>query len=195
MKVALKFILNLVSKILVLPFAIPCLLEERFMPKGSETIFNACGQIMAVLPGLPGAFLRRAFYSLTLESCSLHCHIGFGSICSHRTVTIEQHVYIGNYVLLGSVDIGEYSLIGSRASILNGEALHELGDDGRWTPFSADQLVKVSIAKNVWVGEAALIMADIGEGSMIGAGTVVTTSIKPHILVVGNPARFVKKLN
>ncbi len=195
MKATIKFTLNLISQILILPFAIICKLEEKLLPGHAETLFNACAQIMAVLPGLPGSFLRRAFYGMTLESCSSHCHIGFGSIFSHRSARIEPHVYIGNYVLLGSVNIGEYSLIGSRASILNGEALHELDDDGRWTPFSADRLSKVSIAKNVWIGEGCLIMADIGQGSMIGAGSVVTSKIKPHILVAGNPARFVRNLN
>jgi len=195
MKAAIKFTLNFISQILVLPFAVICKLEEKLLPGNAETLFTACAQIMAVLPGLPGAFLRRAFYSMTLESCSLHCHIGFGSIFSHRSANIGQHVYIGNYVLLGSVNIGEYSLIGSRASVLNGQALHELDEDGRWTPFSADHIAKVSIAKNVWVGEGALIMADIGQGSMIGAGSVVTSKIKPHILVAGNPARFVKNIN
>jgi len=195
MKVVIKSVLNFVCKVLVFPFAIICKVEEKFMPGQAEVVFNACAQLMAIFPGLPGAFLRRAFYSLTLESCSPDCHIGFGTIFSHRSATIEKHVYIGNYVLLGSVDIGEYSLIGSRASILNGEALHELDEDGRWTPFSADRLSRLSIDKNVWIGEAALIMANVGEGSLIGAGSVVTAPIKSHILVAGNPARFVKKLN
>ena len=191
MKAVIKRILNLISQILVLPFAVICKLEESLLPGHVETLFNACTHIMAVLPGLPGAFLRRAFYTLTLESCSSHCHIGFGSIFSHRSAKIEQHVYIGNYALIGSVNIGEHSLIGSRASILNGTALHERDDSGKWTPFSADRLSKVTIAKNVWIGEGAMIMADIGEGCMVGAGSVVTSSIKPHILVTGNPARFV----
>jgi len=195
MKTAIKFALNLISQILILPFAIICKLETIILPGHSEVLFNICAHIMAVLPGLPGSFLRRAFYTLTLDSCSSHCHIGFGSIFSHRSATIERHVYIGNYALIGSVNIGEYSLIGSRASILNGEALHERDASGRWTPFSAERLSKVTIAKNVWIGEGAMIMANIGEGSMVGAGSVVTSGIKPHILVTGNPARFVKRLD
>lgn len=195
MKPAIKSALNLASHIPILPFAIICLLEQRLSPRHSEVIFNMCAQMMAILPGLPGVFLRRAFYVWTLESCSPHCHIGFGTIFSHRNVRIEQHVYIGNYALISCADIGEYTLIGSRTSIINKTALHELDDDGRWTPFSAEQLSKVSISKNVWVGEGAIIMADIGERSMIGAGAVVTNNIKADILVAGNPARFVKNLN
>jgi maltose O-acetyltransferase len=52
----------------------------------------------------------------------------------------------------------------------------------------------VYVEKNVWIGEGAIIFGDIGEGCMIGAGSVVTSNIKPNITVSGNPARFVKNL-
>jgi acetyltransferase-like isoleucine patch superfamily enzyme len=189
-----KSIFNLLSKILVIPFVILARLEEAFLPKKSELLFNMCTHIMAMLPGIPGVFLRRAFYSLTLKKCSSHCHIGFGTIISHRCTTIEKHAYIGNYALIGSANIGEHCLIGSRASILSGEALHVLDENGMWTPYSADLLAKVNISKNVWIGEGAIISADIGESCMVGAGSVVTSNIKSNLMVTGNPARFIKKL-
>ena len=91
--------------------------------------------------------------------------------------------------------MGEHCLIGSKVSILSGKALHVLGDDGMWTPYSAERLSQVKLKKNVWVGEGAIIAADVGEGSMVGAGSVITTNVKPHIIVTGNPARFVSKID
>jgi virginiamycin A acetyltransferase len=195
MKNFIKSALNLISLILVLPLGLVCRLEEITLRGRSEVIFGTCTHIVAMLPGMPGAFLRRAFYALTLEECSLHCHIGFGTIFSHRTSVVKRHVYIGNYTLIGSAYIGEYSLIGSRASIISGGALHTLGDDGQWTPFSVERVVRVSVSKNVWVGEGAIIVADVGEGSMVGAGSVVTAKVKPKIFVTGNPCRFIKKMD
>ena len=195
MKKIIKITLNFISQILILPLAFFCKLEELALPKNSELIFNTCAHIVAMLPGIPGGFLRRAFYNLTLDECSLHCHIGFGTIFSHRSIVVKEHVYIGSYALIGSAHLGEYSLIGSRVSIINNKALHTLGDNGRWTPFSAEIVARISVSKNVWVGEGAIIAADIGEGSMVGAGSVVTTNIKSNVLVVGNPSRFVKKLD
>lgn len=195
MKPLIKAILNLLSKVLVLPLVIICKLEEILLSRDSEIVFHFCTQTVALLPGLPGAFLRRGFYSLVLDECSPDSHIGFGTLFSHRSNTIKAHVYIGNYALIGSCHIGEHSLIGSRASILSGTALHELGEDGKWTPYSADRLSIIKLEKNVWVGEGAIIGADIGEGSMVGAGAVVTSKVKSHIIVAGNPARFVRKLN
>lgn len=194
MRKALKFILNLLSQLLILPLVILCKLEEIVFSKNAELIFHTCTHIVAMLPGLPGAFLRRAFYSLTLDECSLHCHVGFGTIFSHRSTTVEKHVYIGSYSIIGSAHLGEHCLIGSRVSILSGKALHVLGEDGMWTPYSAELLSQVKIHKNVWVGEGAIVAANIGEGCMIGAGSVITTDVKPHIIITGNPARFVRNL-
>jgi len=190
----IKYLLNLISLILVLPLIILCKLEEIIFAKNIELLFHTCTHLLAIFPGLPGAFLRRAFYSQTLDKCSWHSHIGFGSIFSHRSTTVEEHVYIGSYAIIGSAHLGEHCLIGSRVSILSGKELHVLGDDGMWTPYSAERLSQVQLGRNVWVGEAAIIAADIGEGSMVGAGSVVTTNVKPHIIVTGNPARFVKNL-
>jgi len=195
MKNTAKLALNLLSQLIVFPFVIIVKLEELLLPNKSEVLFNISSHIMAILPGTLGVFLRRGFYSLTLEKCSSHCHIGFGSIISHRCTTIERHVYIGSYALIGSAHIGEHCLIGSRVSILSGEALHTLDANDMWTPYSAELLSKVIISKNVWIGEGAIVSADIGESCMIGAGSVVTSNIKSNIMVTGNPARFIKKLN
>ncbi|MCU7555374.1 acyltransferase [Alteromonas sp. ASW11-19] len=183
------------SQLIVMPLVVPCKLEEWLSEGKAETVFGFSAQLVAMLPGMPGAFLRKAFYSLTLKSCSTDCHIGFGTLFAHRSSVIEQHVYIGTYAIIGSAHIGEYSLIGSRASIISRQTLHTMGSDGRWTSYSSDAVVPTTIAKNVWVGEGCTIAADIGEGSQISSGSVVTTDIKPGILVGGNPPRFIKNID
>ncbi|WP_198265739.1 acyltransferase [sulfur-oxidizing endosymbiont of Gigantopelta aegis] len=194
-KQSLKYLLNLLSQLLVFPLVALCKLEEILFSKDVEFIFNICTHILALQPGVPGAFLRRGFYSLILDECSAHCHIGFGTIFSHRYSKVGKHVYIGSYSIIGSSELGDHCLIGSRVSILSGKALHVRGDDGTWTPYSADRLSQVKLADNVWIGEGAIIAADVGEGSMVGAGSVVTTNICSHVIMAGNPARFVKKLD
>lgn len=188
-----KKTLNSASQILVLPLVLPCKLEELLVSRHSETVFHICTNLVALIPGLPGVFLRRGFYSLTLTHCSLDSHIGFGSLISHRDVTIGKNVYIGNYSMFGSCFLGDNCLIGSRVSVLSGKSLHTLDDKGMWTPFSPEKMFKVHLQSNVWVGEGAIIMADVGEGCMVGAGAVVTSPIRSHIIVGGNPARFIRE--
>ena len=195
MRATSKNLLHLFSQGLALPLALACWVEEAASGGRGEIIFNTCGHIVAMLPGLPGAFIRRGFYTLTLESCSKHCHIGFGTIFAHRQATVAKHVYVGSYALFGSVALEEHVLLGSRVSVLSGHALHVLEDSGRWSPYEPERLERVRIGANSWVGEAAVIVAEVGRGSMIGAGSVVTTAVRDSVVVAGNPARFVRHLD
>ena len=47
----------------------------------------------------------------------------------------------------------------------------------------------------VWIGGKSIILpgVELGEGSIIGAGSVVTKNIPPYTIAVGNPAKVVKK--
>jgi len=50
------------------------------------------------------------------------------------------------------------------------------------------------IGNDVWIGTNAIIMDDItiGDGAIIGAGTIVTKDVKPYSIVVGNPAKHLR---
>ena len=51
----------------------------------------------------------------------------------------------------------------------------------------------IVVGENVWVGARSVLLsgADIGEGAVIGAGTVVDFPVPPFAIVAGNPARVV----
>ncbi|MBP5226957.1 MAG: CatB-related O-acetyltransferase [Kiritimatiellae bacterium] len=51
------------------------------------------------------------------------------------------------------------------------------------------------IGNDVWIGQNAVIMpgVHIGDGAIIGANSVVGSKVEPYAIVVGNPARFVRK--
>ncbi len=188
----IKLIINRICQLVVLPLAITCWLETKLSPH-SEAVFAFWTHIVSILPGLPGVFLRRAFYSLTLEKCSLNSHIGFGTIFAHRGTVIEDNVYTGIYCSIGSAYLKKNCLIGSHSSLLSGNTQHQRNEEnGEWMPFSKDNINRIEIAENVWVGEGAIILANIGRGSLVAAGAVVNTNVKANIVVAGNPARFVK---
>lgn len=54
---------------------------------------------------------------------------------------------------------------------------------------------KVTIGKNVFIGDKATILSGvtIGEGAVIGANSVVSKDVPPFSVVVGNPAKVIKK--
>jgi len=53
----------------------------------------------------------------------------------------------------------------------------------------------VTIGNDVWIGHGALILAgaDIGDGAVVGAAAVVAGRVEPYSIVVGNPARVIRK--
>ena len=52
---------------------------------------------------------------------------------------------------------------------------------------------KLHLGGDCWIGNSSVIMADIGEASVIGAGSVVVKPIPPLCVAVGNPATVKKR--
>lgn len=72
------------------------------------------------------------------------------------------------------------------------EALYE-GKDRDWSAISTSP---IKICDKSWIGFNSIILkgVTIGEGAVVGAGSVVTKDIEPYTIVAGNPAKFIKKI-
>lgn len=168
-------------------------LERRVAPR-REDIFVFWGQLAGLVPGIPGRFIRRAYYRMTLERCGKNCDIAFLAWFSHRTARLGGNVYIGPQAIVGTATIEDGTLIGSRASILSGSRQHEHDSDGGLRPFDPDLAERVRVGPYAWIGEGALIMANVGARSIVAAGTVVSSPVPDGVVVAGNPCRFVRNV-
>jgi carbonic anhydrase/acetyltransferase-like protein (isoleucine patch superfamily) len=166
-----------------------CLLWDR------DPFFLFWGQFFALLPGLPGTYLRKCFYFLTLRHCSLNCEIGFMTHIHDRRTQLGERTYIGTCAGIGWVNVGDGSLLASRVSVLSGSDQHRVGSDGRLTPFDRTQAKQVQIGADTWIGEGAIIMADVASRCIVGAGSIVLKPVAAGSLVAGNPARLIRQLN
>jgi virginiamycin A acetyltransferase len=164
-----------------------CARIERFMGK-SDGLFVSCGQFLSLIPGLMGIFLRRGYYWMTIDSFSRDCSVCFGTWFSHPQCKVGARVYMGSRCIIGLCDIGDDVLIGSNVDILSGRHQHHFKDDSRPIHEQGGTFTKVSIGMNAWIGNSAVIMADIGESCVIGAGSVVVKPIPADSVAVGNPA-------
>lgn len=93
------------------------------------------------------------------------------------------HLAIG-----GTITIGANCALGPHVKIFAGG--HDYG-----TKNLAVIAGPVVIDDFVWIGGSSTILSGvhIGEGAVIGAGSVVTRDIPPYCIAVGNPARVIKK--
>jgi virginiamycin A acetyltransferase len=157
-----------------------------------KPFFSIFAHLFALAPGIPGDYLRIAFYKLTLAECSLSSRIQFGSFFAHPEARIAAHVYIGSYCILGRTVIGERTQIASAVQILSGRHQHLRDESGRISGSEQGVFAPVVIGADCWIGAAAIVMADVGAGATIGAGSVVSRPIPPGAVAVGSPAKVIK---
>lgn len=188
---ALKSAIDGICVAVVSPAAATAVLEGRVFPH-SERLFTLWGQSLALVPGVPGIFLRRAYYRLTLQRCASRFSVGFGTFFSHRRVVVEEDVYIGAYSIVGSAVLRRGCSIGSKSSVISGSHLHVRERDGRWAPSDLGRLEQIEIGEHALIGEGCLVMANIGHNALVAAGAVVSGRVAPGVVVAGNPARFVR---
>ncbi len=156
--------------------------------------FDFFATSFALFPGLPGDYMRVAFYAMTLARCSLYSRVSFGSFFAQTSATVGPGVYIGSYCVLGTCHIGERTQIASLVQILSGRRQHGRDEQGKILGAAEGEFTSVSIGADCWIGASAIIMADVGAGTTIGAGSVVTRAIPSNVVAVGNPARVIKQI-
>jgi len=153
--------------------------------------YSFFAQAFAMSPGLPGSYLRAAFYKLTLKECSIDITIWFGTYFVEPGTSVGELVSIGSYCVVGRASIGARSQIGSHVLVPSGRRQHLRNADGTLSDCLPGQTV---IGADCWIGDAAVVMAELGDGATVGAGSVVTRPVAPHTVVAGNPARPIQQM-
>ena len=185
-KRSFKAIANAISLVCMFPFAALSGFG-RIAP-----MFQLFAQMAALIPGLPGDYLRVAYYVMTLEKCPLYSRISFGSFFAQSSVSLERSVYIGAYCVIASCRIGARTQIASHVQIFAGGRQHERDGEGHILGADERKFESLTIGEDCWLGATSIVMADVGSGTTIGAGAVVTRPIPANVVAVGNPARVMK---
>jgi acetyltransferase-like isoleucine patch superfamily enzyme len=175
-----------VAVVLTAPLWLPARLQALLT--GGEGVFAGCSELIALVPGLPGVYLRRGFYRMCLEACALDCHIGFGTTLAHPQARVGRGVYVGSRCTLGLVVLEDDVALGSNVDVLSGRHQHHLGRRDVPILRQGRTFSRVRIGRNSWVGNSAVVMADVGEECVVGAGSVVVKPVPPGAVVAGNPA-------
>ena len=143
-------------------------------------------------PGCPACSLRRAFYRLTLDDCADAS--SSVSARSSRTASRASSRASTSAPTRSSGRRGCAAAASSAAAPASSAApsMHELDSQGRWTPTDSGASCRSRSAQHAWIGEGAIVMADVGASAMVAAGAVVSSRVPAGVVVAGNPARFVR---
>ena len=190
-KEQVKCFVNLFCRILVLPIAGFVNIMQAFV-EGDQP-FQTGAQLVSLIPGIFGNYLRKEFYRLTLKKCGADVCIEFGTILNQATVELGRRVYIGARCSIGECVIGDDAVIGSNVDIISGSRQHKFDRFDVPIREQGGSLEKIIIGSDCWIGNSAVIMADVGEKSIVGAGSVVVQAVEPASIVGGNPAHLLRK--
>lgn len=92
-----------------------------------------------------------------------------------------------------NLEIGDNVLIASNVAFVGGD--HRFDLPGKNIRVSGNRDVKtIKISNDVWIGHGVIILTGVtvGEGSIIGTGTVGTKYVSPFSVSAGNPAKKIK---
>ena len=125
----------------------------------------------------------------------------YKALAKDPELTIGSNCNIGPYnhiTCINKVQIGNGLLTGRWVTITDNSHGNNTLEELSVAPWQRKLSSKagVVIGQNVWIGDKATILpgVTIGDGSIIGANSVVTKDVPPHTIVCGNPARIVKQI-
>jgi virginiamycin A acetyltransferase len=187
---AIKSTIRGLATLLMLPTVLFWWLESRFI--GLDRATEYCTEGLAMMPGLSGRYLRRAFLGRVLKYCHPTAEIGFGVIFSKVDATVAENVYIGPRCHIGLAHLERDVLIGAGVHVISGAQTHGLSDPT--IPIREQEGIRtlVRIGAGAWIGSTAVIMADVGAGTVVGAGSVVTRPLPENVIAAGVPARVLR---
>ena len=146
---------------------------------------------LALVPGSVGIWWRRCWYQRTLERCGEKLCANWMSVIFMPGTSVGSNVYLGPFSSVIEAQIGDNVMIGTNVAVARGSRQHGFARLDIPMNRQVGQPIKPNIGDDVWIGTAAVILADVAPGSVVGAGAVVTRTFEPRTVLAGIPARVI----
>jgi acetyltransferase-like isoleucine patch superfamily enzyme len=171
--------------VLTWPVVIPLALLSRT----SDIVFRACSELLAFIPYFPGVIVRYEFYRFALAKCGRNVLVETGAVFIYRNISIGDNVLIGRYSIVHHADIGDYTLLAERVTLLSGSRQHSFERTDIPMALQGGHKRRIQLAGDCWIGSHAVVMNDVGRGAIVAAGAVVTEPVLAFSIAGGVPAR------
>lgn len=178
-----------VAGVLTWPLTLPLALISRL----SDFVFVTCSQLFALVPFVVGNIVRYEFYRFALRRCGHNVVVGFGSVFIYRDIELGDNVLIGMYNTVHHCDMEDYVLTAEGCRFLSGSRYHNFERTDVPMALQGGQVKRIRIGRDTWVGANAVVMDNVGEGSVVAAGSVVSAPVEPFSVVAGVPAKLLRK--
>src|SRR5271166_3641521 len=92
---AIKTCVRGIANLLIVPALLVHWLKMPFI--GKDRALEGSTELLSLIPGLTGQYLRRAFLAWTIEHCHPSASICFGTVLSKAGARIDENAYIGGH--------------------------------------------------------------------------------------------------
>ena len=131
-------------------------------------------------------------------------------VASFKKININGEISIGDDFFSGeslyistnkfcTLHIGEKVMFGPEVMVLGGNHAYTYNKGHLKDYVNDDHMTRdISIGDGVWIGARTIVLsgAQISEGSIVGAGSLVLNYVPPYVIAVGSPAKkFVSRFN
>lgn len=189
-KEAAKAVARLAAWAAVLPALLGFRLNALLV--GRNRALEAASQLLSLCPGMSGQYLRRAFLQRALARCHHTALVEFGTIFSQAGAVLDENVYVGPRCGLGLVHLERDVLLAAGVQIPSGGRTHYFDDPSRPIREQGGERRMVTVGEGAWIGTGAIVLADVGRGTVVAAGAVVTKPLPDNVIAAGVPARVVR---
>jgi acetyltransferase-like isoleucine patch superfamily enzyme len=188
-----KLIASILADLLAMPLVLAYRIAAAVLKDRRDDVFQGYSQFLSLWPGYSGVFVRCSFYRRTLRRCAPDLYVGFGTLFVSPETMIGNHVYIGARCMIAHCEIADDVLIGSNVDIIAGPHTHGFARLDVPVRLQGGYHETVTIGRDVWIGNGATVLSDIGEQAVVAAGAVVVKPVPPRSIVGGNPALVLRE--